>query len=185
MKRLLLLSVILTAVIMVSSCSTPLPATKEKIDGVIPEWYLNTPEDPNIIYAPATATSKDLQLAVDKAGADGRAEIGRQVQTRIEALQKKFDEEVGVGKDSQLLQQFTQATKTVVATSLSGTKIIKKEVIREGDNFRAYVMVHYPLFEANQNLVNQIKKNEQMYTRLRSSQTFEELEKEVEKLNKN
>lgn len=179
MKRLLLVALLFAAAIMYTGCgSSSLPKTDE---GDIPDWFLNTPEDPNYLFSPATATSKDMQLAVDKASTDGRAEIGRQVETRIQALQKKFDEEVGVGEDAQLLQQFTQATKTVVSTSLSGSKISKKEIVKDGENWRAYVLVQYPLGAANEALLNQIKKNEQMYTRFRSSQTFEELDKEVEK----
>ncbi len=43
--------------------------------GDIPEWYLKTPEDPNYFFAVATSVSKDLQLSVDKATTDARADI--------------------------------------------------------------------------------------------------------------
>ena len=84
----------------------------------IPEWYTNIPQDTHYLLSAKTATSQDMQLSLDKATTDGRAEIGRQVDLRIQGLQKKFDEETGVGSDAQLLQQFTQANKTVVSTSL-------------------------------------------------------------------
>ena len=45
-----------------------------------------------------------------------RAEVARQVEVKLQGIQKKFDEEVGAGENSTLLQQFTQATKTVVST---------------------------------------------------------------------
>jgi hypothetical protein len=150
--------------------------------GKIPTWFSNVPSDPNFMYAPQTATSQDLQLAIDKAMTGARAEIGRQVEVKIEGLQKRFQEETGTTADAQLLDQFTQANKTVVSTSLSGSKASKQQQFKDGDIWRVYVLVEYPLGAANEALLQQIKKNEQLYTRLRATQTFKELENEVKKL---
>lgn len=180
MKRSLTAVVILFSVLFLYGCSSSKPVAATE-GGAVPDWYLNTPQDPNYLFAPSTASSKDLQLAVDKAVTDARAEIGRQVETQVQGLQKKFDEEVGVGENSTLLSQFTQATKTVVNQSLNGSNVQKKEVLKDGQNWRAYVLVAYPIGAANSALMEQIKKNEEMYTRFRSSQTFEELDKEVQK----
>ncbi len=152
-------------------------------EGDIPDWYNNHPQDPNYFYAASTATSQDLQLAVDKATTAARTEIGRMVDTKVSGLQKKFDEETGIGKDAQLLQQFTEASKTVVSTSLSGSQVVKQKQLKDGDMWRAYVLVQYPVGAANEALQQQIKSNEQMYTRFRSSQTFKELDDEVQKYN--
>jgi len=43
--------------------------------GDVPEWFSNVPKDPNFLYGAKTATSQDLQLALDKASTDARAEI--------------------------------------------------------------------------------------------------------------
>jgi hypothetical protein len=122
-----------------------------------------------------------MQLAIDKAATDGRTEIARMVDVKIQGLQKKFEEETGLGKDAQLLSMFTSASKTVVSTSLSGSRIAKQKISKEGGMFRAYVLIEYPVGAVNAALVDQIKKNEQMYTRFRASQAFDELEKETEK----
>jgi ribosomal protein L24 len=68
-----------------------------------------------------------------------------------------------------------------VSTTLTGSKIKKSEVKKDESTFRAYVLVEYPIRAANVALMDQIKKNEQMYTRYRSAQSFEELQKEVDK----
>ncbi|HLP16682.1 MAG TPA: hypothetical protein VK470_10515 [Bacteroidota bacterium] len=150
-------------------------------EGEVPDWYLNKPEDPNFLYEPATATSQDMQLAVDKAVQAGRTGIGRQVETKIQAIQKRFQEETGVGEDAQLLDQMTQASKTVVSTSLTGSKEINKKIVKDGKMWRAYVLVQYPLGAAQEAFKAQIKKNEQAYTRFRATQTFKELDDEVAK----
>ena len=85
--------------------------------GEIPDWFTNVPKDPNSLYGAKTATSQDLQLAIDKAATDARAEIARQVEIKIEGLQKRFQEETGTSTDAQLLDQFTQVNKTVVSTT--------------------------------------------------------------------
>lgn len=140
-----------------------------------PEWYNELPNNPNYLFATATATSEDMQRASIIATTYARAEIGRQVGTKIQGLKKKFDEETGLGEDAQYLSMFTQAT------NLSGSKVDKIKIIREGNIFRSYILVSYPIGAANQALVEQIKKNDQMYTRFRATKTFEELDKEAEK----
>lgn len=149
--------------------------------GDIPDWFVDIPEDPNYLFATNSATSQDMQLAMDKAITAARAEIGRQVDIRIKGMQKRFDEEVGMDEDSELLQQFTQATKTVVSTSLSGSRVAKQKPVQDGNMWRAYVLVSYPIGAANEALMKQIAKSNNMYTRFRSSEAFKELEEEVKK----
>ena len=56
-----------------------------------------------------------------------------------------------------------------------------KELFKDGEIWRAYVLVEYPIGAANNAFVQQIKKQEELYTRFRSSETFKELEDEVKK----
>lgn len=147
----------------------------------VPDWFVNVPNDPNFLFAATTTTSRDMGLAVENALTAGRAEIARQTEVRVQALQKRFQEETGFEKDAQLLQQFTSATKTVVSTSLSGSKPRKQLPVQVGEIYRAYVLTEYPVGAANQALIQQIKGNEQLYTRFRASQTYKELEDEVQK----
>ena len=152
--------------------------------GGIPRWYENVPQDPNYLFAANTQTSEDMQLAVDKATEAARADIGRQMQVRVEGLQKRFSEETGSGSDAQLLQMFTQAEKTVVSTTLEGSKVKQRKIVRDGSLWRAYVLVQYPIGAANEALMQQIRNNNQMYTRFRASQAFKDLQNEVDRYDK-
>ncbi len=180
MKKLSSILAILILSFMFIKCggSQPLPET-DKMD--IPEWFLNPPADPSYFYGTATATSKDMQLAIDKATTDARAKVAQQIEMKIQGIQKKFDEEVGAGENTTLLQQFTQATKTVVNQSLTGSKVKEKKLFQDGKNWRAYVLVEYPIGAANTALMQQLQKQEELYTRFRSSQTFKELDEEMKK----
>lgn len=149
--------------------------------GRVPMWYQNPPTDDNNFFGVNTQTSVDMQTAFDKAKHGARQEIARQVRTQIDGLEKDFMEEVGSGDNNQILQQFNAASKQVVSTALSGSKVIKQEVVKHDDKFRAYVLMSYPVGASNKALMEQIKNNEVMYTRFRSSKVFKELEEEIEK----
>ncbi len=153
-------------------------ATEETLSSV-PKWYLNPPSDPNFIFTTGTATSRDMQVARDKAGDAARMELGKVIETRFSGLSKRFQEEVGTGEDAQYLDMFTQATKAVVSTVLSGAAIDEAEMKNEAGLFRAYILLKMPIGASSQALLNKLKQQEQMFTRFRSTQVFEELEKET------
>ena len=159
------------------------PATKETIKS-IPDWYLSPPQDPNFLVATGTATSRDMQLARDKATEAARLDIAKAVETRFEALTKRFQEEVGQTAEAQYLDQFTQATKSVVSTELTGVGIDKNSIVEESGVFRAYVIVKMPIGASSQALLNRIKQQEQLYTRFRSTQVFDDLQKETDAFEK-
>lgn len=147
----------------------------------IPDWCVDIPDDPNYLFSCSTATSRDLQLAINKAKADGRNEIAQQLEVKYNGLTKRFQEEVGLGADSELLDQYTQVYKSIVSQTLNGSRVNKQEVMSEPEVYRAFVLVEMPIGEANQALMSKIKANENMYTRFRASQAFKELDDEIEK----
>lgn len=149
--------------------------------GDIPDWYGNPPSDQSYYYGVNTQVSQDLQLAFDKASQGARADIARQVEARMQGFQDRFTRETGIGTGAQLLDDFRQATKTVVSNSLSGSKVIKQEQLKDGNNWRAYVLVQYPQGAANEALIQQMKSNQQLYSKFEASQAFKDLNEEVQK----
>lgn len=176
-KTMLVSSLSLLAVFSCASHKHP-PATVPKIDA--PEWYTNPDRDNDRLIGVATATSRDLQTAVDKAKQDGRVDIARQLDLRVAGLSKRFVEETGLDQDAELLGMFTQVSKTVVSDSLSGTRLAKQKLDREGGTYRAYVEMEMPIGEANARFLEKIRATERLHTRVRSSEAFEELDREVQ-----
>ena len=154
------------------------PTTVPKIDA--PGWYTEPDRDDDRLIGVATATSRDLQTAIDKAKQDGRVEIARQLDLRVAGLSKRFVQETGLDADAELLGMFTQVSKTVVSDSLSGTRVSKQKLDREGGTYRAYVQMEMPIGEANARFLEKIRAQERLNTRLRSSEAFEELDREVQ-----
>jgi hypothetical protein len=155
------------------------PPPSREVMRNVPHWYVNPPSDPNHLLGPATATSRDLQLAVNKAQTEGRNQIARQLDLRFSSLGKRFQEEVGLGDDSQLLDQFTQVYKTVTDEVITGSRTREQEIRPEGGVYRVFVLMEMPIGAASQALLARIRAGEQMYTRFRASEAFRELEEEV------
>jgi len=180
MKRAIILFSILALFILLSACG----GTKElsKTDtGDIPEWYLTTPTSTEHIYAAASSTSRDMDLAISKASTEVRAKIARTLEVKVNSMQKKFEEEVGEGENSEYLSQFTQATKTVVSQEMSGSQIIEKKLVKDGKNWRAYVLAKYPIGAAQKAFLSKISNDNNLYTRFRATEAFAELENDVYK----
>jgi len=157
---------------------------KTKLDNPsgLPPWFQNPPEDPNYMFSTATMTSKDLQLAINKAKQQARVDLAQQMETKIKAMTKQFTEEVGLGEDAEFLSQTSVVSKSVTSKILNGSRARQVETIKEdGVIYRAYVLMELPIGPANSALLNAVKKQQNLYTRFRSSQGFQELEEEVEK----
>lgn len=148
----------------------------------VPDWYLNTPEDPNYVYAANSATSQQMQVAIDKATTGARGDLAANLETKIESMTKSFTEEVG----DELRQQYTEAQKEITSTVLRGTSPTEREV-RKQDNgsYRAFVLMELPVGEAAQEFLSKVNNNDdEMYTRFRSSQAFKEMKEAVDEYEK-
>ncbi len=174
-----ILLIVSISVLMVSCGGSK--SLSETDTGDVPEWYLNTPTSENYIYEAASATSRDMDLALNKAETEARAKVGRTMQAKINSMQKKFEEEVGQGENSELLSQFTQATKVIVSTELTGSRVKEKKFVEDGSNWRTYVLMEYPIGAAQKAFLNKIKSNNELYTRFRSTEAMKEMEDDVKK----
>jgi len=182
MKPLVKLSFVFATLLFVACAGPSKNLSKE---GCIPEWFLNVPKDPNYFYAAKTDKSQDLQLALDKATASARAEIAKQVEAHVKTLEKKFNEEVGNLNNPEVSQHFSSVIKIIASTTLTGSRVIKRQVCEKENGYQAYVLLEYPLGAANKALVEQIRKDKILYDRYRASKGYDELDKEVQKLDQN
>lgn len=177
---------LLIFVLLSFSCSSsskaivPPEANSETIENT-PAWFLNPPEDPNYLFAPATAVSRDMSLAIEKATADARADISLQMKNQTKVLEKRFTEELGTDEDSKYSDQFTKVSQSVTSQTLYGAKVIKRELRKEDNVYRAYVLLQMPVRNIKEDFLNEIEKSKNLYSRFRSGKAFKELDEEVKK----
>lgn len=164
----LLLAAVLTAGL--TGCGSSGQALDE-----MPDWATDKPDSEQFIYGTGTGTSSNLQSALDKADLRAQADIASTLEDQVEELRRGFREDVN-GNES---EQFTQALEQVTSQVLRGVTSEETKVIEDGDGYRSYALVKMPIGEAYKKLLNQLDQGAS--TRLRKSEAFEQLKKEVEK----
>ncbi|MCC7195107.1 MAG: hypothetical protein IT356_06075 [Gemmatimonadaceae bacterium] len=148
----------------------------------MPGWYRSPPKsDGDWVFAPATATSKDLQMAFDRAEMEGRLGIATQLEVKYAALTRRFSEETGLASDAELLKEYEQSYKAVVSQVLVGSRSRERKLVLEGSVYRAWVLMEMPVGEASRQLVERMAQQQAAYARLRATEAYKELTREVEK----
>jgi hypothetical protein len=181
MRTTMMVALLVLAAVALVGCGGGPQTLQSTATGDMPAWYPNPPQDPLYLRSANSQASQDMQVAIDKASAGARVELGRMLETKVNGLQKKFEEETGVGQDAQLLMQFTQASKIVVSTTMNGSKMKDQKTLKDGAMWRAYVMMELPIGAANETLLAEIKKNKDLYTRFQAAQAYKDLDTEVQK----
>ncbi len=118
------------------ACGSSGGAKKADTDD-IPEWFMAPPPG----CAPATAKYRgNLQAAMTSATQRGRAELGAQLQVRIQGLVKEYIQSGEADAKDFTEELSTQVSKGLVDTSLSGSRA-RLQKVGEGDPQQFYSLV--------------------------------------------
>jgi|TARA_B100000029_G_scaffold163169_1_gene159283 hypothetical protein len=160
------------------------PEPTRKVMKNIPDWFLNTPTKDGFRYETATATSQDLQLAINKATLDAASRLAATINSEMEGYTKRVQEENGLGADSDILDRYSQTQGQIIATALQDYSVAKKELLEEKSNnqdiFRAYVLLEWDEGAAHKRLLDKIKADKEVYDAMRASELIQEMENKVE-----
>ena len=157
--------------------------TVESTSSVIPSWYKELPEDDKMIYSSGTAIAPDLQLSVDIATMNAKTVLADRINGKLDSMTKQFIAKTGTTDlDSQVLNELERVSKNVIASvDVAGYKIEESDITQEGTQYRAYVLLAYNNEEATKVLMNRMKRDKMIYSRIRSTEAWKELEEEVNK----
>ena len=149
----------------------------------IPEWYLNIPSAEDTIYSSGSARAPDLQLAVDIAIMNAKTTLADRINGKLDSMTKSFVAKIGSSDlDTSVLNEIEKVSKNVIASvDVAGYIIDKSDVTQEGAQYRAYVLLAYNNEEATKVLMNRMKRDKMIYSRIRSTEAWKELEEEVNK----
>ena len=149
----------------------------------IPEWYLNIPSADDTIYSSGSARAPDLQLAVDIAIMNAKTTLADRINGKLDSMTKSFVAKIGSSDlDTSVLNEIEKVSKNVIASvDVAGYIIDKSDVTQEGTQYRAYVLLAYNNEEATKVLMNRMKRDKMIYSRIRSTEAWKELENEVDK----
>ena len=149
----------------------------------IPEWYKKLPNEDNIIYTVGSASSPNLQLAVDMATLNAKYTLADRINGKLDAMMKTFTSKIGSDDiDSSVLSEVEKVSKNVIASvDVAGYNPKEIEVYPSGTQYRAFVLLEYSDNEARKIIINRLRKDQMVYSKLKSTSAWKELESEVNK----
>ena len=149
----------------------------------IPEWYLQIPSADDTIYSSGSAKAPDLQLAVDIAIMNAKTTLADRINGKLDRLTQSFVAKIGSDDlDTSVLTEIEKTSKNVIASvDVAGYVVDQSDITQEGTQYRAYVLLAYNSEEATKIMMNRMKRDRMIYSRIRSTEAWKELEDEVNK----
>ena len=162
----------------------PVKYNTEKVEtqvDLIPDWYLEHPKSDESIYASGTAVTPDLQLAVDIAILNAKTTLADRINGRLSSKTKNFVARIGSNDlDAAVAQDIQKATINLIAdVDVAGYAVEQKEVVQDGPQYRAYVLLEYSDVEANKIIVNRLRKDNMLFEKIKATTAYKDLEESV------
>jgi hypothetical protein len=168
MKRVLLLVAVASLVGCASNPQTAIKQTYEPVKAEnkyernqpaapvvkVPDWFIQPPQNTQqSIFTAGQATSTDLSMAVHKATLDADAKLAFQMRSHVEAMVKSFkaDSASSGAESSEML------ARKLTRTTITGHHKVDSQITQEGRQFRVFVLMRYPLGEANKLLAESLE----------------------------
>ena len=155
--------------------------TEETIVSNMPDWCLNLPSSEVALYRCGIGESSDLNMARNRAVLDAKRGLADSIDSQISSRMEDFLKATGTGDNEEIRQRSEVVTKNVtVEAQLIGYKETKAETQSVGSKFLHYVLLEYPIGQANQALLTKIKEDEVLSTTEAADKAMAELEAEIE-----
>ena len=152
----------------------------------IPKWCLNPPVSDFALAACGSGESASMNMAKSRAILRAKREIADMVDSKISARMNDFNKATGMGSNEQVQEASKIVIKnTTIEAQLIGYKQTKIDAQSLNGKYKFYVLLEYPLGEANQALLNQIKNDEVLSTQKNADKAMADLEADIEKARKN
>ena len=157
----------------------------EKVEAAVkqmPKWFTKLPTEANKIYSVGASSSPDLQLSIDMATLNAKYTLADRINGKLDGMMKTFITRLGTDEDisATTMSEVEKVTKNVIASvDVAGYNPKEVEVFPSGTQFRAFVLLEYSDTEARKIIMNRMMKDKLVYSKIRSTNAFKELEKEV------
>lgn len=152
---------------------------------VIPDWFTEMPESDKAIYAVGTTASPDLQLSFDMAVLNAKTTLADRINGRVRSQTKSFISKIGSDEtDTAVLSEIEKTTSNLVAdVDVAGYKVAESKVVSAGTQYRVYVLLEYSDLEAQKILLNRLRKDRILLSKISATNAYKELNDAVEAQN--
>ena len=190
-ERFLVLGIIIMmSGFLIMACASAPPAAKPVMTPeqtqCVPDWEVNPPSAEDGIYGSGLAK---MQIqAQSKKAADQRArdEVVSSIKIKVSTMIKDFMQQSGIGDAAQALQFSQSVSKGVSSHVLYGCKIVKRKVCPDGT---WHSLALWPISNAdklkkeiNNQSKNLVKNEYALYNEFKAKNGFQDLQKELDKL---
>jgi hypothetical protein len=151
----------------------------------IPEWYLNPPQGSDVLmYVRGSAVSDQLQLALDLATNSALKNLGKKVKTRLASKSQECIRQAGIGEDQVSKTEINLISSTVMdEITVSGYETEETKLVSlDNGNYRAFILLKYPVAKAYKSYIEKIDKSPELkgrLTEIKGTDVYKELEKAV------
>lgn len=154
---------------------------------IMPKWFLKPPTSDDAIYSVGTAVSPDLQLTVDIAVLNAKTTLADRINGRVRSQTKTFIAKIGSEEtDTSILSEVEKATKNIISdVDVAGYKVSESSIVSNGMKYRAYVLLEYSDKEANKIIMNRLRKDRMLLSKIRSTKAWKELDESVNEQREN
>ena len=160
-------------------------AVTEQIE-VMPDWFKKMPDSDTAIYSTGTAATTDLQLSVDLAVLNAKTTLADRINGRVRSQTKSFVAKIGNEETASVLSEVEKATKNIIAdVDVAGYKVSETEVVSNGPKYRAYVLLEYSDKEANKIIMNRLRKDRMLLSKIKATNAWKELDATVDEVKQN
>ena len=179
--------------VLVSACTPPPVETahavwvRENVEVVktavaeIPDWF-STPikDEADAVYSVGTAIGPNLQLSYDRAILNAKRVLADRVDGLMSSKVKAFVAESGQNEN----KIFTAEAERVVINfmaevNVAGYSLERTDIQASWGRYRVYVMLKYPLGEANNILMLKLRRKVERDSQRRARDAFRELDEDV------
>jgi len=157
----------------------------EKTVNSIPKWCLNPPISDFALSACGAGESANMNMARSRAILDAKRQLADSIDSEISSRMEDFLKSTGMSSNEQVKQASKIVTKnTTIEAKLIGYKQTKTDAVSMDGKYQFYVLIEYPIGDANKALLNQIKQDNVLSTQKDADKAMAELEAEIEKRKK-
>lgn len=175
--------VTVAAVVLLSACSSTKQVAMQPVQQMqeinAPEWFNSPPvSTKDVLYVTGTSNSINYGSSRNKALLDAQVQLGDKLNGEMNALIQQYQNDAG---DSYSTSTTTNIKKLIAGTDLTGFSIDKLTTIKVGSEFQTFVLLRYPLGEANELMKRKLAGQERKELSLRARQGQIDLQRELDR----
>jgi len=189
MKNTFKIATALTVSAILAACGSS-PDSAEALNKNIPEWVLNPVLEDGLASSVCVTSSGHMSTDKAQAASLARVELAQQINTRVKALDKTYQERIDVDDKAQVGSTFTSVSKQLTNQSLTGARVIKTAYANFNGKDQLCVLTALGSSSTKELFDNIIKESERnlnidqeriLYQEFKAQKAQEELEAELDK----